>query len=433
MPDRTRPDAVIGPTAAPLRIVTPSEHGIAERARLVVHDRRCGKAVLDRMIDAGGSHALAQGTLPADGEYRFKLQVWRGTRWGYALPCQPLVPKAAAALARARATRPVPAPLPDAAGCAPVRVVKPSELGVDEAALLVVYDLRADRGVLRASIQRGDSHAVLRKSLPLPHGDYAWKLQVRRDATWVDATQYDLLLPEQESPEGVSHVLLPEPGSHRLVAVFQASGHKERRFNYVRPLAGVAAHRLYIRHDYGARDIDLGPLELEPARLLQGIDAVQSLLRRTCKSLGLQPADCIFAGSSKGGAAALYHGLVFGAGHILPGGPPVMFGDSVRPRMRGMPNEELDALVDWLNGLLFEQIRARRNAMPRILLHVGRGDPHHAEHAVPLKKFVDDHGLGGVELDVGDYATHGELPAHYRSFLRREVHRILQAQEVAPA
>ncbi|QJW84687.1 hypothetical protein HK414_16230 [Ramlibacter terrae] len=195
---------------------------------------------------------------------------------------------------------------------------------------------------------------------------------------------------------------------------------------------GVAAHRLYIKHDYGAPDIDLGPLELEPTRLLQAADAVQALLRRTCATLGLKPADCIFAGSSKGGSAALYHGLVFGAGDILPGGPQVMFGDSVRPRLRGLPREELDGLVEWLNGALFEEIRLRRASMPRILVHVGRGDPHHAEHAVPLKAFVDKEGIGGVELAVDDYATHSELPAHYRVFLRREVLRILEEQE-APA
>lgn len=427
MPNPSSTEPETGPAAPPLRVLTPAEYGIDERARLIVHDRRSGKAVLDTMIGVGGSHALAHDTLPADGEYRFKLQVWRGTRWSDAVRYQPLVPKVHAP--RARAAKPAP---PPAVPCGPpVRVVKPSELGVDEAARLIVYDLRTDKGVLRADIERGGSCAVLPQSLPRPHSDYAWKLQVQRDGTWADATAYDLLLPQQESPDGVAYALLPEPGSSNLVVVFQATGHKDRRFNYVRPLVGVAAHRLYIKHDYGARDIDLGPLELEPARLVQGIDAVQALLRKTCKSLGLQPADCIFAGSSKGGAAALYHGLVFGAGHILPGGPPVMFGDEVRPRMRGMPRDELDALVDWLNGLLFEQIHARRDNMPRILLHVGRGDPHYAAHALPLKEFVDRKAIGGVELDVQEYATHSELPAHYRSFLRREVHRILQAQGVA--
>jgi len=152
MPEPTRPEAVIGPTAAPLRIVAPSEHGIGERARLIVRDHRSGEAVLNQMIDAGGSHAVAPGALSRDGEYRFKLQLWRGTRWSDALLYQALVPKAAAAPAHARATRPAPAPLPDAACGAPVRVVKSSELGVDEAALRVVYHLRTDKGVLRADI-----------------------------------------------------------------------------------------------------------------------------------------------------------------------------------------------------------------------------------------------------------------------------------------
>lgn len=111
-----------------------------------------------------------------------------------------------------------------------------------------------------------------------------------------------------------------EPGRWApLVVVFSEVGAPEgARLDAARVLRGVPANLLIIMDDFSGTGIE----RLNNDGDRGGAGAVQTLLREAADQLGVSREAVMVAGWRGAGAAALHHGLAFGAGGIVVGEPP---------------------------------------------------------------------------------------------------------------
>jgi accessory secretory protein Asp2 len=314
------------------------------------------------------------------------------------------------------------------------------DYSINEPARLIIYDNQGNIILLKKELAPGEEYRLSSSDLA-EHLDYKFKIQTKAGGQWADVVAYTRLLPESESEEGIKYLFYPCKGSDKLVVVFQAINRKPA-YNYIKTLSGIDAHRLYIKDDYGEDPNTRTSYYLGKHRSFDIAEKVQKLLITISSSLGIRRRDCIFAGSSKGGFAALYHGYRFGAGHILPGGPQVLLGnflnslsqDSVHPPildyLAGGRDKES---VAWANKVLQEVIVSTRAPFPHTEIHVGRHEPHYRKHVLPFLEWVESARVPHVVVDLGDYGTHRELATHYPLFLRNRVDDIAMALQPSVA
>lgn len=214
---------------------------------------------------------------------------------------------------------------------------------------------------------------------------------------------------------------VPEEGEVQgLVVAFSAIGKPyDFTYNYRSTLDGLPVARLFVLDNFG----DQGVYYYSRSRVLGPYLAVQALLREVLSSLSLPPSSMITAGSSKGGTAALIHGLGAGARRIIVGAPQTRVGTflkSAHPRTLGyMAGGTGTADVLWANGIVE---RAVMNAGPTsaISVLVGQADHHFAGHVRPFVRLARERGLAVDEMVIPD-APHARIGQSYRQYLRSGV------------
>ena len=307
------------------------------------------------------------------------------------------------------------------------------DFSINEPTRLVIYDNRASTFALIEELSAGKEFCLSLERLE-EHLDYKFKIQTKSGVRWADRVKYARLLPESETKDGIKYLFYPRNGSDKLVVVFQAINRKPG-YNYIKTLSGVYANRLYIKDEYGGDEETRSSYYLGKGRSFDIADKVQRLIVELTSSLKIERSGCIFAGSSKGGFAALYHGYRFGAGHILPGGPQVLLGnflnsqseESVHPPILNHIAGGLDdESVAWANRILHEVILLATAPYPHTEIHVGHREPHYHEHVLPFLEMVKRATIPNVAVDLGDYCTHAELATHYPGFLRDRVESIVR-------
>jgi len=312
------------------------------------------------------------------------------------------------------------------------RVRPLQDYSINEPARLVIYDNRTCSVALMQEIGVGDEFSFPFDTLQ-EHLDYKFKIQTKSMGRWIDRVNYARLLPESETEGGIKYLFYPSKGSEKLVVVFQAIN-RNPGYNYVRTLSGVNAHRLYIKDEYGTDEETHSSYYLGKGRSFDIADKVQRLITELTSSLRIERKNCIFAGSSKGGFAALYHGYRFGAGHILPGGPQVLLGNFLNSRKEDSAHPPIlryiaggldDESVAWANQILKEVMFSTIAPFPYTEIHVGRDEPHYRKHVLPFLQLVEKAKLPNVTVDLGDYGTHSELATHYPKFLRDRVETVI--------
>lgn len=311
------------------------------------------------------------------------------------------------------------------------------DYSINEPACLVIYDNRASTFILKEELRAGEECCLSFERLE-EHLDYKFKIQTKAGGRWVDRVNYARLLPESETKDGIKYLFYPCKGSDKLVVVFQAINRKPG-YNYIKTLSGVHANRLYIKDEYGEDEETHSSYYLGKGRSFDIADKVQRLITELTSSLKIERSDCIFAGSSKGGFAALYHGYRFGAGHILPGGPQVLLGDFLNSRSKESVHPPIlnhiaggldDVSVAWANRILQEVILSATAPFPHTEIHVGSREPHYRKHVLPFLELVGKAKIPNVAVDLGDYSTHAELATHYPKFLRDRVETIVLPQNI---
>lgn len=312
------------------------------------------------------------------------------------------------------------------------RLINPSEYNINEDVRLIVYDNDTSQFIVKEIIK---SDETLELNEKLFHGswDYKYKFQILREGKWIDHGRYTRILPEQITKDGIKYLLYPNQESEKLVVVFQAINTKQS-YNYIKTLKEFNVNKLFIKDDYGLDELTKSSYYLGVKKDLNIAKYTQKLISDVVSELNIKKENLIFAGSSKGGYAALYHGYTFGAGNIIPGGPQIMLGDylyqtnpaSIRFEIfQSIVGDFTEANKKWANDQLYDVLKNSVEPYPNTKIHIGLKEPHYKEHVAYFEEWVKNLNIQNVEIAGEDYATHEELAEFYPIFLNNEVKRLV--------
>lgn len=190
-----------------------------------------------------------------------------------------------------------------------------------------------------------------------------------------------------QSGRSLNYILdspVSEPVPRKLLVVFSAIGAAyDFTFNYRATVEGNNLSKAFVLDDFGSQGsyywLDHGDASI--------FDEIQTLLAKLVDEQGVDLSDVMFAGSSKGGTAALLHGVTLGVGRVLLGAPQYRVGDylfNAAPQILDfMAGEVSDAARQSLNDGA-KEILFRGQRRTAIRVAVGSGDHHLASHVDPL-------------------------------------------------
>lgn len=312
------------------------------------------------------------------------------------------------------------------------------ERGIEEQVRLVIYNNETSEFSIKREIAPKGQLNISYDELE-NHLNYRFKYQIKKDGRWGDIDKYTRLIPESITEEGIKYLLYKNPESKKLIVIFQAIS-TTPSYNYIKTIKDEHLNKLYIKDDYGEDEATKSSYYLGKHKNLDIFNATQNLITEVIDYLGIEKKDVIFAGSSKGGYAALHHGYHFGCGYILPGGPQVLLGDYLgrtakksilAPIFRSIVGEVNEENKEWANKLMYNALKNAQKPHPKTLIHIGSGEPHYQSHVIPFMKWVKELKIENVELDILDYDTHKELAIHYPIFLKEQVNKICNEQPVS--
>ena len=215
------------------------------------------------------------------------------------------------------------------------------------------------------------------------------------------------------------HYLFYKKKSDVLIVGFQAFNEKGARYNYVTPLMGSDANRLYIKDDFVeiCGNYYLGrnnQYNIEKA-VFELIDKI----REETKAKKL-----IFIGSSKGGYAAINFGIHYENAVIIVAAPQYHLGSYMNDGTtfrKGL--EDIVSLpvtpekVAALDRRLPEKIRQDRfGASQKAYIHCSVNENTYKNHVKDLIQDLEDAGVS-VEFDAGEYSEHWQLKQFFPNYL----------------
>lgn len=313
------------------------------------------------------------------------------------------------------------------------RIFNPSNDNINEVVRLIIYDNDTEKFIVKEVIEENQEYEV-EQNLFTGNWDFKYKYQVKRDGRWVDFGKYTRILPEKLTEDGIKYLFYPNESSEKLVVVFQAIN-KKQSYNYIKVLKNFNINKLFIKDDYGLDELTKSSYYLGTKKSLKIAEYTQNLLSKIAEENNINKKNIIFAGSSKGGYAALYHGYIFGAGYIIPGGPQILLGDYLfQTNPMSIRYEIFKSIVgdftaenkEWANSLLYNVLKGTSSPYPKTKIHIGYKEPHYEEHVVPFMNWVKEIGIPDVELDAQDYNTHEELAKYYPIFLEEQIRNFIE-------
>lgn len=221
------------------------------------------------------------------------------------------------------------------------------------------------------------------------------------------------------------------PGkSSTLVVVFQACSDAGARYNYVKTLGDCGISRLFIKDDFGPDGC--GDYYLGCNGTYSVENAVMELIR-SC--LGrLSPERVVFAGSSKGGYAALNFGLRFPDSEIVIAAPQYFLGSYLKGENgTGRHAKTLDEILgEPANALNTKELDNRLRSViqkdpyagtQHVCIHYSVNEHTYKEHVRYLLDDLKETGIS-VEEDIGDYQEHGDLKYYFPGYLKEKIEEL---------
>lgn len=191
----------------------------------------------------------------------------------------------------------------------------------------------------------------------------------------------NLVSPFTSSPRPVKFKFQPaRKGVKHLIVIF-SSIRADRTwldFDHDGPLlAHNRANLLWIHDDFGTEY----SYYLVEGRNFEIEASVAQLIRAVLKSLDLTGAECTMVGMSKGGSAALLHGIGCDAKNIVALTPQLAIGSYLANRKRAAIIEHMSGNstkedIVWLNSIVPEGLRADKNKDRNVYLITSPYDPH---------------------------------------------------------
>lgn len=189
-------------------------------------------------------------------------------------------------------------------------------------------------------------------------------------------------------------------GRNHLVVVFSAIGSDyDFTYNYRTALSGVDAYRLFVLDDFGTR----GSYYLADHKDLGVFHSTQAFLSEIIRDLAVDREHVTFAGSSKGGTAALIHGLPQKVGNIVAGAPQskpgTYLGTYAQEILQFMTGEEESEGRKWLDTSVHTYL-SQKSPATKVRVLVGDADHHLDAHVRPLEGILTRAGTPNRTLVV---------------------------------
>lgn len=317
------------------------------------------------------------------------------------------------------------------------------DFNINEYSRLVIRDKETESFVLRQPIEEGSTFSFDSRVLKA-HWNYRFKFQVKREdektgeMRWSDITDYKRLYPERTGASGLKYLLYKKTNSKKLLVVFQAIN-KNPTYNYVGLLRDENVHKLYIKDVYGKEKLTKTSYYLNYNTSFDVENSVVRLVEKVLDEVGLNMKDVIFAGSSKGGFAALYYAYKLGAGHVIAGGPQILLGNylskghdeqtigkNIFDSMFGEINE---TNISVANEILSDLLGLTAHKNVDVNIHVGYWEPHFKDHIEPFMRLAAENQITNITLHMNDYETHSGLATYFPPFFKRTVQNLSELEK----
>ena len=204
---------------------------------------------------------------------------------------------------------------------------------------------------------------------------------------------------------------------------FSAIG-KPAVYNLVSTLKGISAARLYILDDFGYQKRGVYYLGENGSFAVR--DAVCELIE------GFKMAKNVFCGSSKGGTAAIYFGLLCEADLIVSGAPQCFIGtyltsqESHVPLLDAIAGDHSPDSVEKYDRLLPDLITSKRAVDKTVLMmHYSKQEHTYRDHIEKMLTCLQENGYC-VQHDVATYLHHRDVANFFPQLCLATVQRYLK-------
>lgn len=214
-----------------------------------------------------------------------------------------------------------------------------------------------------------------------------------------------------------------------IVFIFTAMGAiGDFTYNYRSTLADVNCHAYYILDDFG----DQGSYYYQEKGLKSIHDSVQSFISDRIEYHS-DESPKYFVGSSKGGTAALIHGLKIPGSNIFIGAPQTRIGSFLKKPhpniVEYMTGGIDDSDVQALDEILFDE-QLIKDSKSKVTIVVGKKDHHFRNHVTPWSEFALKFGLK-VHTIALEGTPHSEIGRIYSRKLNAELKEASLSKESA--
>lgn len=224
--------------------------------------------------------------------------------------------------------------------------------------------------------------------------------------------------------EGRMKYLFFKRGSKVLVVVFSGmdSSDDKRFYNYVRGLSSVKADFLYLSDPFGYR----GSYYWKENGSEEPSCMTQRLVGQVINGGGYK---CVATmGSSKGGSAAIMHGIKLGVDVVMAAGNQYNVGSYVSELpgvFEGMTGCEVS--VEAVARLNAEFRRCLDDYKPhtRLCLMYSTEEPTYAEHTAEMLRDLQERGIP-YEAAEHDFKLHGDVGTYFKPYARRMVAELVR-------
>lgn len=211
--------------------------------------------------------------------------------------------------------------------------------------------------------------------------------------------------------------------SDRLVVVFSGfPGNNKPVYNYMRTLKKVKVDKLFILDDFGYK----GSYYLLENGTNRPQLLVQSLIEHIIKLKRGGYFSIEFAGSSKGGTAAIFYGLQFHATAIYAGACQYYIGDYLcipvfSPIVIGMTGKESSPTIrKELNEIMPRQLKEYAGSNTIIHLLYSKNEHTYKEHIEGLISDLERYNIPFVEIEE-QFANHSEVGKYFSPYLQQSL------------
>lgn len=242
-----------------------------------------------------------------------------------------------------------------------------------------------------------------------------------------------LLIRKKEKTFGrIRYLLIPGKRSDKLVIVFSGfAGGSEAHYNYIRTLNKLPCDRLYLLDEYGLKE-NPGSYYLGENGDFFLTGDILELVGKLHRERGIKKV--ITVGSSKGGSAAIYYGLLLKADYTVAGAPQYYIGsylntDKNRPILEKIMGDASPASLAALDDLMKKEIEASSGAPGKIYLHYSPLEHTYPEHIRDMIRDLKGRGFDVVEDNAYTYREHSDVASYFPAYLRSTVTALLNEKE----